>query len=108
MLSENSRFAVIDVVAGDERYDVMAQNPRHAWVEVPDRSDRMTGHPLRVLIANEREDRIELVTTLVAGLGHDVIAGSTNVARGRSADRRASIPMSRWSVSATARRTRSS
>jgi response regulator NasT len=34
---------------------------------------------LRVLIANEREDRVVLVTTLVAGLGHVVIAGSTNV-----------------------------
>ena len=41
----------------------------------------MTGHPLRVLIANEREDRIVLVTKLVAGLGHDVIAGSTNVSQ---------------------------
>jgi response regulator NasT len=40
----------------------------------------MTAHPLRVLIANEREDRIELVTKLVAQLGHSVIAGSTNVA----------------------------
>lgn len=39
----------------------------------------MTDGPLRVLIANEREDRIALVTTLVAGLGHVVIAGSTNV-----------------------------
>jgi response regulator NasT len=36
------------------------------------------GH-LRVLIANEREDRIALVTTLVSGLGHTVIAGSTHV-----------------------------
>jgi response regulator NasT len=36
-------------------------------------------HHLRVLVANEREDRIALVTTLVAGLGHVVIAGSTNV-----------------------------
>ena len=34
---------------------------------------------LRVLIANEREDRIELVTKLVAELGHAVIAGSTHV-----------------------------
>jgi two-component system, response regulator / RNA-binding antiterminator len=34
---------------------------------------------LRVLIANERHDRIALVTTLVSGLGHTVIAGSTNV-----------------------------
>jgi response regulator NasT len=36
-------------------------------------------HHLRVLIANEREDRIALVTTLVSGLGHTVIAGSTHV-----------------------------
>jgi response regulator NasT len=40
----------------------------------------MTVHHLRVLIANEREDRIQLVTKLVAELGHVVIAGSTNVA----------------------------
>jgi AmiR/NasT family two-component response regulator len=40
----------------------------------------LTTEHLRVLIANEREDRIALVTALVAGLGHVVIAGSTNVA----------------------------
>jgi AmiR/NasT family two-component response regulator len=40
----------------------------------------LTTEHLRVLIANEREDRIALVTTLAAGLGHVVIAGSTNVA----------------------------
>ena len=39
----------------------------------------LTTDHLRVLVANEREDRIELVTTLVAGLGHTVIAGSTEV-----------------------------
>jgi response regulator NasT len=39
----------------------------------------MNGEHLRVLVANEREDRIALVTTLVAGLGHTVIAGSTDV-----------------------------
>ena len=39
----------------------------------------LTTDHLRVLVANEREDRIALVTTLVAGLGHTVIAGSTNV-----------------------------
>lgn len=37
--------------------------------------------PLRVLIANEREDRITLVTTLVRELGHDVVAGSIDVSR---------------------------
>jgi two-component system, response regulator / RNA-binding antiterminator len=36
-------------------------------------------HRLRVLVANERDDRIALVTTLLTGLGHVVIAGSTNV-----------------------------
>jgi two-component system, response regulator / RNA-binding antiterminator len=40
----------------------------------------VTGPSLRVLIANEREDRIALVTRLVAQLGHVVIAGSTSVA----------------------------
>jgi response regulator NasT len=39
----------------------------------------LTTDHLRVLVANEREDRIALVTTLVAGLGHTVIAGSTDV-----------------------------
>jgi AmiR/NasT family two-component response regulator len=39
----------------------------------------LTTDHLRVLIANEPEDRIGLVTTLVAELSHTVIAGSTNV-----------------------------
>jgi AmiR/NasT family two-component response regulator len=34
----------------------------------------MTGHQLRVLIANERRDRLELLANVVIGLGHDVIA----------------------------------
>jgi hypothetical protein len=29
---------------------------------------------LRVLIANERKDRLDLILTIVAGLGHEVIA----------------------------------
>ena len=33
VLSENARFAVIDVIAGDERHRVLDRNPRHAWVE---------------------------------------------------------------------------
>jgi response regulator NasT len=36
-------------------------------------------HHLRILVANEREDRIALVATLVTALGHEVIAGSTDV-----------------------------
>jgi hypothetical protein len=34
VLRENEHFAVIDVVAGDARYHVLARNPRHAWVDV--------------------------------------------------------------------------
>ena len=37
VLSENARFAVIDVVGGDARYAVLARNPRHDWVEARDR-----------------------------------------------------------------------
>jgi response regulator NasT len=35
--------------------------------------------PLRVLIANERKDRLELLARVVEGLGHDVIAREVNV-----------------------------
>jgi len=34
---------------------------------------------LRVLIANERRDRLELLAQVVAGLGHEVIARSIEV-----------------------------
>jgi hypothetical protein len=40
VLSENPRYAVVDVVDGDARYQVLARNPRHAWVEALDRSAR--------------------------------------------------------------------
>jgi AmiR/NasT family two-component response regulator len=36
-------------------------------------------HPLRVLIANQRPDRLDHVTTIVVSLGHDVIARSIEV-----------------------------
>jgi AmiR/NasT family two-component response regulator len=42
-------------------------------------SYRETEH-LRVLIANERKDRLALVATIVAGLGHEVIAREIEVA----------------------------
>jgi AmiR/NasT family two-component response regulator len=35
---------------------------------------------LRVLIANERRDRLELLAAVVSGLGHEVIARATDVA----------------------------
>lgn len=45
--------------------------------------DRPDGHHqtehLRILIANEREDRLALVTPIVVGLGHEVIAREINI-----------------------------
>jgi two-component system, response regulator / RNA-binding antiterminator len=36
-------------------------------------------HRLRVLLANERPDRLELVASIVSGLGHEVVAREYNV-----------------------------
>ena len=36
--------------------------------------------PLRILIANERKDRLERIATIVTGLGHDVISRELEVA----------------------------
>lgn len=33
VLSENAYFEVIDVIARDSRYHVLARNPRHPWIE---------------------------------------------------------------------------
>jgi AmiR/NasT family two-component response regulator len=46
--------------------------------EVPPRIYRDTDH-LRILIANERKDRLALVAPLVVALGHEVIAREINV-----------------------------
>ena len=40
VLSEHADFSVIDVVGGDARYEVLARNPRHKWVEARDRRTR--------------------------------------------------------------------
>jgi AmiR/NasT family two-component response regulator len=41
----------------------------------------MTSAGLRVLVANEREGHIALLTRLVAELGHSVIAGTTDISK---------------------------
>jgi AmiR/NasT family two-component response regulator len=49
----------------------------------PCKTDRVpteATEPLRVLIANERLDRLELVAAVVMGIGHDVIAREVDVA----------------------------
>src|SRR6476620_9962690 len=46
---------------------------RVSSLEHPERVEEEPKH-LRVLIANERRDRLELLAQVVAGLGHDVIA----------------------------------
>ncbi len=33
IVSEDHRYAIVDVVVGAARYAVLARNPRHAWVE---------------------------------------------------------------------------
>ena len=43
-------------------------------------SESLQHEPLRVLVANQREDRIGRVTEIVVSLGHTVVVGSTNVA----------------------------
>jgi AmiR/NasT family two-component response regulator len=48
------------------------------WVTQVTMSYRETQH-LRVLIANERKDRLALVAPVVAGLGHEVIAREIDV-----------------------------
>jgi hypothetical protein len=45
VISENQRFAVIDVVAGDARYQALARNTRHVWVDAVTPDD-VTGHEL--------------------------------------------------------------
>ena len=67
-------------------------------------SDHETKH-LRVLIANERKDRLALVAPIVVGLGHEVIAREIDVADVGAA-RPESDPTSRWSVSGRAPSTR--
>ena len=47
--------------------------------QLPQRERTVDRHHLRVLIANQREDRIGLVTALVTDLGHVVVAHSTDV-----------------------------
>ena len=68
-------------------------------------SYRDTDH-MRVLIANERRDRLALVAPIVAGLGHEVIAREIEV-DDVGAVTRESDPTSRSSGSVRARITRS-
>jgi AmiR/NasT family two-component response regulator len=46
---------------------------------VPPSADLRDVQHLRVLIANQRRDRLELLAQVVIGLGHDVIARETHV-----------------------------
>ena len=43
--------------------------------------DSRAPHPLRVLIANERKERLQTTTGLVAAMGHEVIARSLEVSQ---------------------------
>ena len=56
----------------------MSFYPRSLLFEGDDRA-RGDITQLRVLIANERRDRLELLAQVVAGLGHEVIAREIDV-----------------------------
>jgi response regulator NasT len=62
---------------------------------------------LRVLIANERRDRLELLAGVVAGLGHEVIAREVEVGEVGTVTARERLT-SRWWGSASRRSTRCS
>jgi tetrahydromethanopterin S-methyltransferase subunit B len=47
-----------------EGYRLPSETPSTAVVESP--------HKLRVLVANERDERLDKLTTLVEGLGHEI------------------------------------
>lgn len=53
---------------------LVARQPR------PHRSMNDKQTPLRILIANERKDRLERIATIVTGLGHEVISRELEVA----------------------------
>jgi hypothetical protein len=53
--------------------------PGRIAASVPPSSAHRDVQHLRVLIANERRDRLELLAQAVIGLGHDVIARETEV-----------------------------
>jgi hypothetical protein len=36
-------------------------------------------HRLQVLIANERDDRLERITTIVEGLGHEIVGRGLDI-----------------------------
>jgi AmiR/NasT family two-component response regulator len=58
------------VVVFDNRSGSTIDDPSHRAVT----TDGHESHHLRVLIANERRDRLELLAQVVSGLGHEVIA----------------------------------
>jgi hypothetical protein len=70
---------------------------------MPEHEDRH----LRVLIANEKRDRSELLAQVVAGLGHSVIAREIHVKEVGAVTAR-SVRMSHWSGSGCTPSTRSS
>jgi two-component system, response regulator / RNA-binding antiterminator len=69
----------------DERDELANERERLAVFNEPAKRDV---HHLRVLIANERHDRLELLAQVVSGLGHEVIARETFIAEIRAATAR--------------------
>jgi AmiR/NasT family two-component response regulator len=49
------------------------------WLQLPSTADSTEVKRLRVLVANERQDRLVVVADVIRGLGHDVIAPQIEV-----------------------------
>jgi hypothetical protein len=88
IVCDRDGYTVIDVIEGDahergigtEQTTYVHRRPaRGPRATSPERQqENMTIGHLRVLIVNERDDRIALTTGLMAELGHEVVVGSTN------------------------------
>jgi AmiR/NasT family two-component response regulator len=76
LLSEDSKSVEIDRCFRGTCARLAPLSRSLTWSDDPDTSEMVESEPLhlRVLIANERRDRLELLAQVVTALGHEVIA----------------------------------
>src|SRR5215211_7712611 len=86
-LTEAPRPRRVSTVSGGVRPSPRLRRPRPARPTEAQRVNDDRG-PLRVLIANERRDRLERIAEVVTGLGHEVIARELEVSEVAAATER--------------------
>ena len=69
-----TRLAIRRTLHGADAYGALTANSTRPGVQWKLKLPDTESQHLRVLIANERRDRLELLAQVVIGLGHDVIA----------------------------------